>query len=202
MQNKLIQFLMFISVIFTMPAISDTNVNADEYDPSGSMFEKITDLEQKKVLWQLEKENAQMQLDMDRMEAERARIKNEINSINGAETAQTQALELERQRLELEKQKLESQKKNMDQVQTSNKTTTVEPETESSPIQEKYRLIEIVGSGRQLIATIEDNKTGQRKKVSIGKDLDGYLVDSVSLDEGVVLSKDNEKQTLGVHFGQ
>src|SRR5574344_2936828 len=121
MQNKLMQILLFISVIFAIPAIAEVNDKADAYDPSGSMFEKITDLEQKKVLWQLEKENAQMQLDMDRMEAERARIKNEINSINGAETAQTQALELERQRLELEKQKLESQKKNMDQVQTSNK---------------------------------------------------------------------------------
>jgi len=202
MQNKLMQILLFISMIFTIPAIAEINGKADTYDPSGSMFEKITDLEQKKVLWQLEKENAQMQLEMDRMEAERARIKNEMDSINNAEDAQAQALDLERQRLEIERQKLEAQKKNASTVQSSGKNIIAEPapKPEASPIQEKYRLVEIIGVGRQLIATLEDNKTGQRKKVSVGKDLEGYSVDLVSLDEGVVLSKDGETQTLGVHF--
>lgn len=204
MQNKLMKILLFISVIFTLPASAAVSKEADAYNPSGSMFEKITDLEQKKVLWQLEKENAQMQLEMDRMEAERARIKNEMDSMNDDQNTQTQALELERQRLEVEKQKLEAQKKNMSSAQAQSKNTAAEsaPEPEATPIQEKYRLVEIVGAGRQLIATLEDNKTGQRKKISVGKDVEGYNVDSVSLDEGVVLSKDGEVQTLGVHFNE
>ena len=201
MQNKMIKIFIIISVIFPISVIADVNVNADKYDPSGSMFEKITDMEQKKVLWQLEKENAQMQLDMDRMKAERARIKNEIESIKGAEAAQIQAIELERQRLDLEKQKLEAQKYNINQMQVSN-DNSAGIEKESLDIQEKYRLIEIIGAGRQLIATIEDNKTGQRKKISVGKELDGYTIDGISLDEGIVLSKDGEKQTIGVNFSQ
>lgn len=201
MQNKMIKFFIIISVIFPISVIADVNVNADKYDPSGSMFEKITDLEQKKVLWQLEKENAQIQLDMDRMKAERARIKNEIESIKGAEAAKIQAIELERQRLDLEKQKLEAQKYNINQMQVSN-DNSAGAEKESLDIQEKYRLIEIIGAGRQLIATIEDNKTGQRKKISVGKELDGYTIDGISLDEGIVLSKDGEKQTIGVNFSQ
>ncbi len=203
MQNKLMQILLFISVIFAIPAIAEVNDKADAYDPSGSVFEKITDLEQKKVLWQLEKENAQMQLEMDRMDAERVRIKNEIDSMDGTKNAQAQELELERQRLEIEKQKLEVQKKNIAAAPTPSKRESdkpePEPEPEVAPIQDKYRLVEIVGAGRQLVATLEDNKTGQRKKVSVGKDLDGYNVDSISLDEGVVLSKEGETQTLGVH---
>ncbi|MFA7188264.1 MAG: hypothetical protein WC137_02215 [Alphaproteobacteria bacterium] len=203
MQNKLMQILLFISAIFTIPAIADVNTKADTYDPSGTVFEKITDLEQRKVLWQLEKENAQMQLEMDRMDAERVRIKNEIDSINGAKNAKAQELELERQRLEVEKQKLEAQKKNMVTAPMPGKREIdrkeSEPEPEFAPIQEKYRLVEIIGAGNQLVATLEDNKTGQRKKVSVGKDLDGHNVDLISLDEGVVLSKDGETQTLGVH---
>lgn len=201
MQNKLMQILLFISAIFTIPAIADVNDKADTYDPSGSVFEKITDLEQRKVLWQLEKENAQMQLEMDRMDAERVRIKNEIDSINGAKDAKAQELELERQRLEVEKQKIEAQKKNLAAAPMSGKIEIdrKEPEPEVAPIQEKYRLVEIIGAGNQLVATLEDNKTGQRKKVYVGKDLDGHNVDLISLDEGVVLSKDGETQTLGVH---
>ena len=202
MQNKLLQILLFISIVFAFPALAEINSNADAYNPSGSMFEKITDLEQKKVLWQLEKENAQMQLDMDRMEAERTRIKNEMEAISDEGKSKAQALELERQQFEMEKQRFESQKKNISSVQSSNKNVVTAPEPEESPIQEKYRLIEIVGAGRQLIATIEDNKTGQRKKVSVGKELDGYNVDTVSLDDGVVISKDGETQILGVHFDE
>lgn len=202
MQNKLLQILLFISIVFAFPALAEINSNADAYNPSGSMFEKITDLEQKKVLWQLEKENAQMQLDMDRMEAERTRIKNEMEAMSDEGKSKAQALELERQQFEMEKQRFESQKKNISSVQSSNKNVVTAPEPEESPIQEKYRLIEIVGAGRQLIATIEDNKTGQRKKVSVGKELDGYNVDTVSLDDGVVISKDGETQILGVHFDE
>jgi type IV pilus biogenesis protein PilP len=151
----------------------------------------------------LEKERAQLQLDMDRLAAEQVRIQTEMDALSGAGNTQAEALELERQRLELEKEKLEAQRKNIETApvsQTSKTTsrTSSSSSDDSSPLDEKYRLIEIVGAGRQLFATIEDTTTGQRKKISVGKELDGYIVDSVSLDEGIVLSKDSETATLGI----
>ncbi len=198
---------MFVIALAFMPSLarSAENVNVEEYDPAGSMFQMITDLEQEKVIWQLEKEKAQLQLDMDRMAAEQMRLKNEMDAMQGSGNTQAEALELERQRLEIEKQKLEAQRKSIDEsVVTPTRTSAtnrVEVE-EQSPIQEKYRLIEIVGAGRQLLATVEDNATGQRKKISVGKDLDGYRIDSVSLDEGVIMSKDGQIATLGIHADQ
>ena len=105
----------------------------------------------------------------------------------------------------MKKQKLEAQRKNIDESGTTPTRTSSGGQSEvedTSPIQDKYRLIEIVGAGRQLLATVEDNATGQRKKISVGKDLDGYRIDSVSLDEGVIMSKDGETATLGIHSYQ
>ncbi len=192
----------FVIALAFSPCIARSAENVEEYDPTGSMFQMITDLEQEKILWQLEKEKAQLQLEMDRMAAEQMRLKNEMDAMQGSGDTQVEALELERQRLEIEKQKLEAQRKSLDEpaakptrASASNRIEEEEP----SPIQEKYRLIEIVGAGRQLMATVEDNGTGQRKKLSVGKELDGYRVDSVSLDEGVIMSKDGQAAALGIH---
>ena len=72
------------------------------------------------------------------------------------------------------------------------------PETE---ITKKYKLLNVFGAGSQLQATVQDLANGQNKKLSVGKDLDGYTVKSISLDEGVVFSKDGEIQTLNVANG-
>jgi type IV pilus biogenesis protein PilP len=211
MQNKYkktgrgICFGAFFAVALAMHVYADSEVSADVYNPDGSLFQMIADLEQEKIVLQLEKEKAQLQLDMDRLAAEQARIKNEIDAMSGAGNTQAEALELERQRLELEKEKLESQRKNLENPEdapaksaSANKAARPQVNEEQSSIQEKYRLIEIIGAGRQLFATVEDLASGQRKKISVGKTLDGYRVESVSMDEGVVLSKDGETATLGV----
>lgn len=202
--EKLLAAMFVVSLAF-LPSLARSAENVEEYDPAGSMFQMITDLEQEKVLWQLEKEKAQLQLDMDRIATEQMRLKNEMDAMQGSGDTQVEALELERQKLEIEKQKLEAQRKNIDESGTTPTRTSSGGQSEvedTSPIQDKYRLIEIVGAGRQLLATVEDNATGQRKKISVGKDLDGYRIDSVSLDEGVIMSKDGETATLGIHSYQ
>ncbi|MCL1891981.1 MAG: hypothetical protein FWF97_01645 [Alphaproteobacteria bacterium] len=197
MQNK----LMLLAVL---AAISPIGVRAaedvEDYNPEGSLFQMIADLEQEKILMQLEKERAQLQLDMDRLAAEQVRIRNEMDAMSGASQAQTGAIELERQRLELEREKLEQQKMSMESRQPERAPATSKPAP--SPINERYRLIEIVGAGRQLFATVEDVTNGQRRKVSVGKNLDDYRVESVSIDEGVVLSKGGEITVLGVYAGE
>ena len=47
------------------------------YDVDGSVFQKITDLEQQKVLMELEKERAQLDLDLDRLAAEKIKLQME-----------------------------------------------------------------------------------------------------------------------------
>jgi type IV pilus biogenesis protein PilP len=210
MQNKKSRPLLFASALALSMLCGAANAApaADEYEPEGSLFQMIADLEQEKVLLQLEKEKAQLQLDMDRLAAEQARIKNEMDALSGASGTQTEAIELERQRLELEKEKLEQQKKSLDAKQPDGAPTPTaraqEPAGKSEPstLGQKYSLIEIVGAGRQLFATVEDSSGGQRKKISVGKSLDGWNVDSVSLDEGVVLSKDGETAVLGINAGE
>ena len=54
------------------------------------------------------------------------------------------------------------------------------------------------GAGSQLQATVQDLANGQNKKLTVGKELDGYKVKSISLDEGVVFVRDGDIQTLNV----
>ena len=68
---------------------------------------------------------------------------------------------------------------------------------------DQYRLINVVGAGSQLQATIEDLTTGQTRKLTVGKALDGYTVKSISLDEGVVfVNADGNTQNLNVGGAQ
>jgi type II secretory pathway component PulC len=59
-------------------------------------------------------------------------------------------------------------------------------------------LVDIIGAGKQLQATVEDTGSGQRKKLSVGKTLDGYTIKSISLDDGVVFLKDGRTETLNI----
>jgi len=202
LNKKLCTLFVFAFVVLCTGARADIDaaVSADDYEPAGSLFQMIADLEQEKIVLQLEKERAQLQLDMDRLAAEQARIRNEMDAMSGAGNTQFEAIELERQRLELERDKLEAQRRNLEAPTTTvpARTERVAPVEDLSPMEEKYRLIEIIGAGRQLFATVEEVSSGQRRKISVGKTLDGYRVDSVSLDEGVVLSKDGETAILGI----
>lgn len=174
----------------------------DNYQVEGSLFQQITDLEQEKVLMQLEKERAQLNLDLDRLAAEKIKLHMEIDTLSGRAEQQQQEFETERARLEAEAKRLEREKEELDAPQSTEsrpRRTVVSSEpVEETEISKKYKLINVFGAGAQLQATIQELSNGQNKRISVGKDVDGYIVKSISLDEGVVFSKDGETQTLNV----
>ena len=185
--------------------------NADAvaaYDMDGSLFQQITTLEQEKVLMELEKERAQLDLELDRLAAEKIKLHMEIDTLSGRAEQQQQELEnaqaeleAEAARLEREKEQLAAQTEELksgavNKVQTTSSNTD---DTESKiNFGEKYRLINVVGAGAQLQATIEDLDTGQNKTISVGKVVDGYTVKSISLDEGIVFTDGTDTQTLNI----
>jgi type IV pilus biogenesis protein PilP len=177
-----------------------------EYDASGTLFQKIADLEQEKVLMQLEKERAQLDLELDRLAAEKIKLHMEIDTLSGRAEEQQKALDVEKAKLEAETAKLEREKQSLlDRPAETSAKKSASPakaaareESESGPISAKYRLIEIIGAGNQLQATVEDTQNGQRRKISVGRVLEGYTVRSISLDDGVVFVKDGEIQTLNI----
>jgi chromosome segregation ATPase len=202
-------------------ARADETADVESYDAEGSVFQKIADLEQEKVLMQLEKERAQLQLDLDRLSAEKARLAREQE--NADARAEEQTAEIERQKLaiEQERRKLDEQKRKLSEeaakkaaadedgeVQAAKKSAARKqsdetaqdgdaPEPEKT-IADKYALIEIVGAGNQLVATVENIGTGKQKKISVGKTLDGYAVRSISIDDGAEFEKDGEIFTIGI----
>ena len=180
----------------------------EDYQVEGSLFQQITDLEQEKVLMQLEKERAQLDLDLDRLAAEKIKLHMEIDALSGRADVQQQELETqmakleaEAARLEKEKEKLESQeeeKTSSVKSSSSSVASSAKEEKEENPISKKYKLVNVIGAGSQLQATIADLTTGQNKRISAGRVLDGYVVKSISLDEGVVLVKGSDTQRLNV----
>ncbi|MBO7642939.1 MAG: type IV pilus biogenesis protein PilP [Alphaproteobacteria bacterium] len=186
------------------------DVSADavaNYDVNGSVFKQITDLEQEKVLMQLEKEKAQLDLDLDRLAAEKIKLHMEIDALSGRAETQQQEIEVQMAKLEAEAAKLEQEKaelaekaeeKSKPSKAKSSSVSSVAQDEEENPISKKYKLVNVIGAGSQLQATVTDLVTGQNKRISVGKSLDGFVVKSISLDEGVVLVKGGEKQVLNV----
>ena len=181
-----------------------------DYQVEGSLFQQITDLEQEKVLMQLEKERAQLDLDLDRLAAEKIKLHMEIDALSGRAETQQQELETQMAKLEAEAARLAREKESLEnattapgnnvQSGTSQKITTTATKIEEpeSKINERFKLVNVIGAGAQLQATVADLKTGQNKRISVGKVLDGWTVKSISLDDGVVMYKDGETQTLNV----
>ncbi len=185
------------------------NMSADAvaaYDADGSLFQQITDLEQEKILMQLEKERAQLDLELDRLAAEKIKLHMEIDTLSGRAEQQQQELdaakaklEAESLRLEREKEALENRAQSGTSVATSSYSAPVSADAPAPEISKDYRLVNVVGAGSQLQATLQDLSTGQNKRVSVGKTLNGYTVKSISLDEGVVFTNaDGDVQTLNV----
>ena len=173
----------------------------DDYQVEGSLFDQITTLEQEKVLMQLEKERAQLNLDLDKLAAEKIKLNMEIENLSGRAEQQQQELEAERARLDAEARKLESQKialENRQEERVEEPVVVQEKPKDTTAFDKKYKLINIFGAGDQLQATIQDVSTGQSRRVSVGKNMDGYTIKSISLDEGVVFTKGQEIQTLNV----
>ncbi|MDR3208560.1 MAG: hypothetical protein LBT45_01785 [Rickettsiales bacterium] len=217
------KIILLIFAIFPIAAFADDTVDVESYDAEGSVFQKIADLEQEKVLMQLEKEKAQLQLDLDRMAAEQARLAREQESASAR--AEEQAAEIEKQKLsiEQERQKLEEQKKKIAEEAAKRAATADADEDPPAPVKkqmketapdderaggemtlaDRYSLVEIIGAGNQLVATVENVGNGKQKKISVGKKLDGYAVRSISIDDGVEFEKDGEVLTIGIgSFGK
>ncbi len=214
MQNKIIKsnLLAILFMACAVPGFAENTqdqgmdeMSADAimmYDINGSLFQQITDLEQEKILMQLEKERAQLDLELDRLAAEKIKLHMEIDTLSGRAEEQQAALETERARLEAETAKLEQQKQSLASggtaATTSSKKTAPVEEPVADAVGKKYALVDIIGAGAQLQATLEDKTTNQRKKISVGKNVDGYTVKSISLDEGVTFVKDGETETLNI----
>ena len=181
-------------------------VSADallNYNENGSLFEKIVTLEQEKVVAQLEKERAQLDLDMERLNAEKIKLQMELDTLSGRAEQQQHELEAAKTQLDLQTEKLKRQIDDYDSSDeeydetVSNRTSRKQPKEEGN-VSGRYKLINVVGMGNQLQATIEEVSTGQNKRIAVGKQLDGYTVKSISLNEGIVFEKDGETESLNI----
>ena len=176
----------------------------DAYQVEGSLFQQITDLEQEKILMQLEKERAQLDLELDRLAAEKIKLHMEIDTLSGRAEAAQQEIETERAKLEAEAARLQKEKESIQAataapVTTSNNTSRA---VENDSIADVFRLINVIGAGSQLQATVEDLNTGQTKRIRVGTAVNGFAVKSISLDDGIVFVKDGETQTLNIGGGR
>lgn len=179
------------------------------YQVDGSLFQQITDLEQEKVLMQLEKERAQLDLELDRLAAEKIKLHMEIDTLSGRAEQQQQEIETQKAKLEAEAARIEREKeswlaaaeeRSVARTTSSAKASDEVPEVD---ITKNYRLVNVIGAGAQLQATVEDLSSGQSKRVSVGKTLDGFTVKSISLYDGIVfVGPDGATQTLNVSNGK
>ena len=183
-----------------------------DYDVNGTVFQQITDLEQEKVLMQLEKERAQLDLDLDRLAAEKIKLQMEMDTLSGRADQERQILQNEKSKLEAEAARIEQEKRALSAAAESTGYSNVETQTqpkksapkkvarnvEGDDIASLYKLVNVMGAGNQLQATLSDLETGQTKRVSVGKKIDGFTVKSISLEDGVVFSKDGETQNLNI----
>lgn len=221
MQNKkFFLFSVFIVCVMVLGGASAQEIAVDEmnqmsadaiadYDIQGSLFQQITELEQEKVLMQLEKERAQLDLELDRLAAEKIKLHMEIDTLSGRAEQQQQEIETQKAKLEAEAVRIEREKeamlaeKNQPVVTSSAKSVAKNTmEMQMSDIAKNYKLVNVVGAGNQLQATVADLNSGQTKRVSVGKKLDNWTVKSISLDDGIVfVGPDGEMQNLNVSNG-
>ena len=169
-----------------------------EYDVSGSLFEKITMLEQEKVVAQLEKERAQLDLDLDRLNAERIKLQLELDTLSGRAEQQQHELETAKTQLEIQTEKLRQQRNALDEELDEVVVAKPKPKKEEGSFSRRYKLINVVGVDNQLQATVQEVSSGQNRRISVGKDLDGYVVKSISLNDGIIFEKDGLEESLNI----
>lgn len=198
---------------FVVEDIVPEQVSADAvaaYNPDGSLFQQITDLEQEKILMQLEKERAQLDLELDRLAAEKIKLHMEIDTLSGRAEQQKQEIETQKAKLEAEAARIEREKeswlKEIEQAEKREVKSLSYKKSEADDVKklsESWRLINVIGAGSQLQATIEDLNNGQTRRIGVGKTLDGFTVKSISLYDGVVLvGEDGEVQVLNITNGK
>lgn len=189
----------------------DVDISSDSiemYDVQGSLFQQITDLEQEKVLMALEKERAQLDLELDRLAAEKIKLHMEIDGLSGRAEQQQKQLETEKAKLEAEAARIELQKAELEKngrdleskqiVDSGSDVQNINKKMSSGDIAKEYKLLNVMGAGAQLQATLQDLQTGQTKRVNVGKKLDDYTIKSISLEDGVVFVKDGVIQVLNI----
>ena len=150
------------------------------YNPQGSLFQQITDLEQEKILMQLEKERAQLDLELDRLAAEKIKLHMEIDTLSGRAEQQQQEIETQKAKLEAEAARIEREKeswlKEIENAEASNSAgysaMPAKVEERNADVSKNWRLVNVVGAGAQLQATVEDLNNGQKRRVNVGKELD------------------------------
>ena len=166
------------------------------YNENGSLFEKITMLEQEKVVVQLEKERAQLDLDLERLNAEKIKLQMELDTLSGRAEQQQHELEAAKTQLDIQTENL---KRQMAALGEASAPVVKAPEKKAeTDVSKRYKLINVVGMGNQLQATIEDVATGQNKRIGVGKELDGYIVKSISLNDGITFEKDGVSENLNI----
>jgi len=179
----------------------EVSANAlNNYVVAGSLFEKITTLEQEKVVMQLEKERAQLDLELERLNAEKIKLQMELDTLSGRAEQQQYELENTQKQLDIQTEKLKRQMESLENEEHETVTTRQQPQQrrEETNVSRKYKLINVIGVDNQLQATIEEIATGQNKRISVGKELDGYIVKSISLNEGIVFEKDGDTESLNI----
>ena len=171
----------------------------NDYDMDGSLFEKITNLEQEKVVIQLEKERAQLDLELERLNAEKYKLQIELDNLSGRAEQQQHELQAAKEQLEIQTEKLRKQREMLDEPESVPQERPVkQAKQEPQNVSAKYRLVNVVGVGNQLQATVEEVATGQNKRIAVGKQLDGYTVKSISLNDGIIFEKDGFSENLSV----
>ena len=180
----------------------------DNYQVEGSLFQQITDLEQEKILMQLEKERAQLDLELDRLAAEKIKLHMEIDTLSGRAEQQQQEIETQKAKLEAEAARIEKEKESWLAEIEEKKAVSKPVVNASAPavemdIAKMYRLVSVAGAGSQLQATVADLTSGQTKRIGVGKSLNGFKVKSISLDDGVeFIGPVGEVQNLNVSNGK
>jgi len=192
------------NIIKSADEVSSDALN--DYEVEGSLFQKIADLEQEKLVMQLETERIKMGLELDRLNREKMKMQQELDSVNAHVNQRTTTdmemvkAEIEAQTAQLKKQ-IEALQKKQEEQQTEvivERYEDIEGQPVVSHVANRYKLINVIGVGNQLQATIEDMTTGQNKRIAVGKKLDGYTVKSISLNDGIVLEKNGLSESLNV----
>ncbi|MCL2369399.1 MAG: hypothetical protein FWC83_01865 [Alphaproteobacteria bacterium] len=200
--------VLVLAMAFVVPAKSYYEVD------TRPVFQQIADLEQERILLQLEKEKVQLMLDLDRMAAEQLRLRSDMDRLAGVGNEEIQRLEAENARLSatndrlgdridsLEERLREAREARPTEVAQRTVATAQAPaeEVPAPPrgVSERFTLLEIIGVGQQLQATVEDNNTGQRRRITVGREIDGFLVRSISLDDGIVFERDGITESLNL----
>lgn len=170
----------------------------NNYVVEGSLFERITSLEQEKVVMQLEKERAQLDLELEKLNAEKIKVQMELDTLSGRAEQQQYELENAKKQLDIETEKLKKQMESLESGEVEKIPSKQQSRQETTDVGNKYKLINVVGVDNQLQATIEEIATGQNKRIFVGKELDGYIVKSISLNDGIVFEKDGETESLNI----